>query len=813
MMQKRLFLLFFLLFSAFSCRLLAQDMIVLGRVVDKKDNQPIPVANVWIKNASYGTETNAEGYFFMRIPYKEKYTLVVSCIGYKRKEVDLKNELDQFVEVKMQEESLLLDELVVLPGKNPAFYLMKRVRENKPLNNPNLLFNRQNEVVENTDFYLFNIKKKWMQRKYLRDVAGGTVEQQDSSLVLPLYHLDVKKQLTTDADGHCSEQENERNENALQALGNEPFRALLENYISEVDFYKNNIILFGRNFISPLANFGNVYYQYYLLDSINNNDRKQYLVRFRPKNTKDLAFKGEMLIDSLTAALVDMKAQLPSSANINLVNDVVLNHSYLPYKNTFVPQTEQDLLTFQLRLKKDTKKGFAAMYQHNAVHGNYGDIDSIKADADTSVSLAFPDSVREQMQLVSAKIDTLNNSKIQRLAASAVDLFLHGYVHAWKFDIGPLINIYRYNKLEGHRLSFGVRTGESMMKNFTIGGFFGYGFGDKQWKYGGEFQARFGRDNRHRIGLFFSDNVEEYGSQTYTQYLNENWVGDVYNIFSSVRLKYYGDFARRRRYEVDYRYEEKRFAVFSQVKYETLFSNPYVPFTQQKMPLPSVNVGSVSVGARLAFKQRYIDGFFHRYYLYNNLPVVYMQMEYGHYSLAGEQVQHGDYMKFVAFMRHSFPLLGGKFKYRVEVGHVAGQVPWTLLDITRVGAGLWVSDSRFCFIQPMEFVSDTYAYAGFTYFTKGFLFNWIPGVKKLNLREVVSVNCAMGGILNPHHTDVLDFPTRYSTDNLNIPYVEVSVGIANILQVMSVESVWRATHRNNDNAVKWGIRLRFNVDF
>ena len=105
MMQKRLFLLFFLLFSAFSCRLFAQDMIVLGRVVDKKDNQPIPVANVWIKNASYGTETNAEGYFFMRIPYKEKYTLVVSCIGYKRKEVALKNELDQFVEVKMQEES------------------------------------------------------------------------------------------------------------------------------------------------------------------------------------------------------------------------------------------------------------------------------------------------------------------------------------------------------------------------------------------------------------------------------------------------------------------------------------------------------------------------------------------------------------------------------------------------------------------------------------------------------------------------------------------------------------------------------------
>ncbi len=809
-MMKRLLVVFCFVFTFF-CSAFSQDMLVLGRVVDEKDLQPIPAVNVWIKGTSHGTETNAEGYFFLRIPFEKKRTLVLSSVGYKRKEVDLKDELDQWTEVKMKEESLLLDELVVLPGENPALALMKRVRENKPLNDPEFSVNRQNDALESTDFYLFNVKRKWLQRKYLRDVANGTLAQSDSSLVLPLYHLDEQQRVTVAPDGSVQRNVLNRNENSLQAVGNEAFRALLQNYVSEVNFYKNNIVLFGRSFVSPLANFGNVYYQYYLIDSLTVADAKQYVVRFRPKNIKDLAFKGDMVIDSLTAALVDIKAQMPSTANINFVNDVVLNHSFVKHDGQLLPASDHDLITFRLQLNKNSrKKGASAVYQHKGVYSNYAQGDSIVAD---SLLSFVPDSIRREMQHYQAKIDTLNNSKLQRLAAGLVDLFLHGYAHAWKFDIGPLVNFYRYNKLEGHRVGFGLRTGESMMKNFTIGGFFGYGHGNKHWNYGGEFQARFGEKYCHRIGLFYSDNVEEYGTQNYVNYLNENWVGDVYNVFSSVRLKYYGDFARRQRYEVNYRYEDDRFALTSRAKYEVLYSNKYVPFTQQGRSVDCVNVGSLTLASRVAFNQRYLDGFFHRYYLYNTLPVVHLQLEYGHYSLNRQRISQGDYFKCALFLRHAFPLLGGKFKYRVEVGHVAGQVPWTLLDITRVGSGLLISDTRFCFMRPMEFISDTYAYAGFTYFTKGFLFNWIPWVKKFNLREVISFNCAAGGILNPHHADVLDFPQLSSGENLNIPYIEMSVGIANIARLLAVESVWRVTHRDNPDAAKWGVRLRFNIDF
>lgn len=796
------------LFLWCSVALYAQDMMVLGRIVDERDGRPIAAANVWIKGSAQGAESNEEGYFFLRMPTTAAHELVVSVVGYKRRTVQLTNELDQWVEVKMSEETLLLDELVVLPGENPALALMRRVRECKPLNDPEYKVGRSYLSDESTDFGLFNVNKRWLQRRFLRDVASATLQSSDSSLIVPLYRCDERVHYHIDAVGEGSRNVLHRQEHSLQAVGNEPFRELLGNYVAEVNFYKNNLVLFGRNFVSPLSNSGNLYYKYYMVDSLSVDGAKQYVVRFTPKNAKDLAFKGEMRIDSLTCALVDIDAQLLPSANINYVSDVVLRHGYGSSAWGYVPRREDNLLTLNLNFKKGKGSGgVSLMYKYGA---QTQEADSLASD---TLQQQLPDTLLLQNRRVYSAIDSLNKTRLQRLAQWGVDLFLHGYVHAWKFDIGPLVNIYRYNRLEGHRVTLGVRTGEAMMKHATVGGFVGYGFGDKRWKYGVELQTRFGSDYRHRIGLFFSDNVEEYGMQHTQHYLKENFVGDASNIISSIKLRFYTNYVRVQHHELMYRYERSNVAFTTEAYYESLYANSFVPFTAGGESYDRVNSATLRTSVRLAFGQRYIDGFFHRYYLYNTRPVLYLQAEYGRYGLGGRQCGSGGYGKLVFAMRHAFPLLGGSFRYRIEAGHVIGQVPWMLLDVARRGSGFWISESKFSFMQPMEFITDTYSYFGFTYFTKGFLFNWIPGVKKLNLREVVSLSGVVGTRLNPYHSTVLDFPKEYSGASLSMPYIEMSVGIANILRVASVESVWRVTHRSNPNAALWGMRVRFNIDF
>ena len=68
-------------------------------------------------------------------------------------------------------------------------------------------------------------------------------------------------------------------------------------------------------------------------------------------------------------------------------------------------------------------------------------------------------------------IDSINKTKLQRVAFGIVDLVMNGYIHAWKLDIGPAVNWIRYNSLEGFRPTIALRTGQKMMENmndFTI---------------------------------------------------------------------------------------------------------------------------------------------------------------------------------------------------------------------------------------------------------------------------------------------------------------------------------------------------------
>jgi hypothetical protein len=233
------------------------------------------------------------------------------------------------------------------------------------------------------------------------------------------------------------------------------------------------VALFGKSFVSPLSNAGKVYYKYYLVDSLTIDNRKSYVVKFVPKNSKDLVFVGEMKIDSFSAALQSISAKISSMSNINFVNNLELQHQFERVNDSlYFYSKKNELFSFQLDgLKGQNKQKIAVLLQRSLNYEN--------KEEQTS-EIVYESSFQTDSVIVSA-IDSLNNTRLQKVAKTIVHMFLHGYVPVWKFDIGPLINTYRYNRLEGSRLQFGMRTNEKMMKNFTIGGFIGYGFRDKYW--------------------------------------------------------------------------------------------------------------------------------------------------------------------------------------------------------------------------------------------------------------------------------------------------------------------------------------------
>ena len=469
----------------------AQDIIIFGQVVSAADGEPLQAANVWFKNTQIGTATNNEGYFILRSnePYK---TLCVSVIGFRRKEVKLTGS-DQVLTIALKEERNMLNELIVLPSDNEALPLLRRVRERASENNPDKIGNFSTVEQQNLRLSLTNIRRKTMQRKLLRGLATGTIAAADSTLFMPLYDAVQVDAVTTDSIDGVVRHNLSHDETTLQLLPPNQVGVFLQNYAPNVNFYRSHITALQTNFISPLSAQGTLYYQYFLIDSVLCDSDKTYYIRFRPKNDKELAFKGEMWIDSASLALRRIKASLSPAAAINYLNGLTIEQTFAKTDNgKFYYDRRDYAMSFSLNLfDKNAKNGTSVVYAQRIENRQTASSvagDSVPTAQPDSVAL-FVDSTAQERHRFRAAIDSLNQSTLQRIAYGLVDFVLNGYVHAWKFDVGPGINWFRYNKLEGFRPTLALRTGEKLTEYFTVGGYVGYGFGDKQWKYGGELQA------------------------------------------------------------------------------------------------------------------------------------------------------------------------------------------------------------------------------------------------------------------------------------------------------------------------------------
>jgi hypothetical protein len=103
----------------------------------------------------------------------------------------------------------------------------------------------------------------------------------------------------------------------------------------------------------------------------------------------------------------------------------------------------------------------------------------------------------------------------------------------------------------------------------------------------------------------------------------------------------------------------------------------------------------------------------------------------------------------------------------------------------------------------------------------GLIFNKIPLVKKLKLREVVSLKVLYGGITrtnNPDYqaslfklpTDANGIPLTYTLEKQ--PYIEASVGISNIFKIFRVDLIKRFSYINLPNVSTLGLRIQFRFD-
>lgn len=91
---------------------------ITGSVIDSKNNQPIPGANIKVVGKSLGTAADFDGRFYLQVAQNPPFTIEISLIGYTSKKVEIvKNE--QAVNVVLNESATALDEVVVSASRTP----------------------------------------------------------------------------------------------------------------------------------------------------------------------------------------------------------------------------------------------------------------------------------------------------------------------------------------------------------------------------------------------------------------------------------------------------------------------------------------------------------------------------------------------------------------------------------------------------------------------------------------------------------------------------------------------------------------------
>jgi hypothetical protein len=155
----------------------------------------------------------------------------------------------------------------------------------------------------------------------------------------------------------------------------------------------------------------------------------------------------------------------------------------------------------------------------------------------------------------------------------------------------------------------------------------------------------------------------------------------------------------------------------------------------------------------------------------------------------------------------------GSLYYNLTGGVVLGTVPLLLLQIPRGNPNYVADKYAFYGMSPYEFAADRYVSLLTRYSLGGLILDRIPLLNKLGLRERLTANLFWGSLsgTNRDFNKINTFRTTSST-----PYAEAGVGVENILNLFSIDAIWRLNYldgADQSRITRFGIYTGLKLQF
>lgn len=808
---------------AFAGVVFAQHQTVItGKVYDAQTREPMPFVNLQLRNTTTGTTTDINGAYKL-VTTVTSDSLQVSYIGYNTASKAIKNHQTQNVDFFLQPQSTTLAEVVIHPGENPAWRIMRQVIQHREQNDPSYLDAYQYESYNKIEFDMNNLPKSYEDKKVLKPVKF-IFNYIDSTNVKEKPYLPIFiSEAVSDYYYRSSPKTRQEVIKATKFSGfkNQSASQFMGDMYQNVDIYKNTFLFFGQEFNSPISSEWKAFYKYYLIDSVSLDGHWCYHIQFKPRHKQAFAFTGNMWIADTSFALERLEMTMPRDVNINFVQNFSVIQEYTQVDKKYW-MLSKDKLIIDFALGKKTLGMYGrktTLYNHFVINqpkdpGFYSITNNLRVeDSVNDRSKTYWDSIRQEPLSKEEKniykmIDTIQTLPIYNVGLKIATFLVTGYTTFGNFDIGPMTNFYSYNTVEGSRIRFGGRTSNKFSQWYELNGYAAYGFRDNKMKYNIGLKTFITKKPWQQLLISYTDDYQILGR-------TDNLFGSDNILTSLLARSPLSNLTRVQ--ETNFTYDrdiftglEIRLSFFDRV-FSPLQSAKYLYYGDngQIMDKESIHNPGLEVYVNFAYNDKYIVSTMSRVDVGTRYPTIQLQYTAGFKGIFGGDYQYHKLVFGLTEILHINPF--GDTHYIISGGKIWGVVPYPLMEL-HPGNETYVYDpTSYNLMNYYEFGSDQYLSLRIEHHFEGFFFNKVPLFRKLKWREIAGGRLLIGSI-DPKNVRTLILPSTLSSLDHG-PYAEADLGIENIFKVLRVDAVWRLSYLNNPNITRFGIMGTLQIIF
>jgi hypothetical protein len=821
--------------------------VIKGTITNSATHQPMPFVSVYFKGGK-GISSAEDGSYTLSTINGKLTQVEFSYGGYKKIVKQVEAGKETVLDIEMEQPVMNTVVIKTKRGKysnkdNPAVELIRKVIDNKDKNRISAYDFVQYQQYEKMELSLTNKPEKLMKNKLLKNYVF-ILDNQDTDKVagkalVPVYLEETisDKYFRKNPDKQKTFITGQKKVNFGEFVDNNGISSYVNKLYSDIDVYENNITILTNQFLSPVAGAAPTFYRFYIRDTVEEDGIQMVRLNFMPRNTSDLLFKGTLYVTlDGNYAVQKLNMSVSKNANLNWTRGLRIKQDFEKGVDGRYHLAMSNMLA-EFAFSKNSDGGIMGertvsfknfVINQPAPDSIYKRKELALGDEPPAASDSFWTTNRHQpLTAIEAKvysnIDSLQNMKSYRRFMDIATLVLAGYKSFGGYEVGPVNAFYSFNPVEGFRIRAGGRTTPKFSKRIYFENYLAYGFKDQKTKY---FLSTAYSLNKKSIYTFPMNYVKlsyQYDTKIPGQELQfvqeDNFLlsfkrGDndkfLYN--NIFKADYVREFGKNISYTFGFKNWKQSPA--GAITFDKTVNN-------EAVSVKDITTTELSAEIRWAPHEQFYQGKVYRIPIFNKYPIFKLRYIAGVKGLFNSEYNYHN-LNLNIFKRVYFSQLGYA-DFSAEGGYIFGKLPYPLLTIHRANQTYAYQLNSFNLMNALEFISDHYASANMDYYFNGFILNKIPLVKKLKLREVASAKILYGGVRDENNPSTmqsyLDFPKNNTTGTATTyalnskPYVEVSVGLANIFKLFRVDLVKRLTYLDNPGVSQWGIRSRVKFDF